>query len=151
MVHSTQLSLSTSQRCCWIDITKQIQDVISQAGMVTGICMVASLHTTAAITINENADPDVEIDFFHKLAQMVPQDSSFRHCEGNSDSHIKTSLVGLQVQVAVENGKPVLGTWQSVYFCEFDGPRNRRCSVTLVGTRESIRSIKKHTDRMDAG
>jgi secondary thiamine-phosphate synthase enzyme len=136
MVHSTQITLSTRQRCCWVDVTGQVQHIISQAGMRSGICTVASMHTTGAMTINENADPDVETDFFSKLASMVPRDPSFRHCEGNSDSHIKTSLVGLHVQVTVENGRLVLGTWQSIYFCEFDGPRNRRCSVTLLGERE---------------
>ncbi|MGB7566812.1 MAG: secondary thiamine-phosphate synthase enzyme YjbQ, partial [Chitinivibrionales bacterium] len=98
-----------------------------------GICLVSSLHTTGAITINENADPDVERDFFWKLSQLVPQESAYRHSEGNSDSHVKTSLVGTSVQVPVQNGRVVLGTWQSIYFCEFDGPRSRRVSVTVMG------------------
>jgi secondary thiamine-phosphate synthase enzyme len=110
-----------------------VQAFISKSGFTSGVCTVTSLHTTAAMTINENADPDVATDFFSKLASMVPQDPSFRHIEGNSDSHIKTSLVGLHVQVAVDNSRLVLGTWQSIYFCEFDGPRNRRCMVSLVG------------------
>ena len=133
MVHSSYISLSTSQRCCWVDITDEVQDIVTGTGIISGVCTVLSQHTTAGMTINENADADVATDFFDKLARLVPRDSSFRHREGNSDSHIKTSLVGLQVQVVVEHGKLVLGTWQSIYFCEFDGPRNRRCVVNVIG------------------
>ena len=91
------------------------------------------MHTTAGITINENADPDVGRDFFWKLSQMIPQHDSFRHAEGNSDSHLKAALVGFNTQIPVRQGRLVLGTWQSVYFCEFDGPRNRNVAVTIVG------------------
>jgi secondary thiamine-phosphate synthase enzyme len=91
------------------------------------------LHTTAGVTINENADPDVERDFFWKLNALVPPESGYLHAEGNSDSHLKTSLVGLSVQTPVQNARAVLGTWQSIYFCEFDGPRSRKVSVTIVG------------------
>ena len=133
MVHSTYLALSTRERCCWVDISSKIQQVISDSGIVTGICSVSCLHTTAAMTINENADPDVEHDFFSKLAAMVPRDPKFRHAEGNSDSHIKASLVGFHVQVGIDRGLIVLGTWQSIYFCEFDGPRNRTCLISLMG------------------
>ena len=94
---------------------------------------ISSLHTTAGLTINENADPDVERDFFWKLNQIFPQDSSYYHREGNSDSHLKSSMVGFSVQVPIQHGQCVLGTWQSVYFCEFDGPRNRRVSITIIG------------------
>jgi secondary thiamine-phosphate synthase enzyme len=89
------------------------------------------------MTINENADPDVAVDFFNKLASMVPQDWLFRHAEGNSDSHIKASLVGSHAQVSVENGHLQLGTWQSIYFCEFDGPRKRKCMVTILGEQDA--------------
>jgi secondary thiamine-phosphate synthase enzyme len=133
MVHSGYVSVTTRQRCCWVDITGEVQRLVTQSGIGAGICTVSCLHTTAAMTINENADPDVATDFFSKLASMVPRDPSFRHGEGNSDSHIKASLVGLQVQVGIEHGRLVLGTWQSIYFCEFDGPRSRRCLVTLLG------------------
>jgi secondary thiamine-phosphate synthase enzyme len=85
------------------------------------------------VTINENADPDVERDFFWKLNALVPREDAYRHREGNSDSHVKTSLVGLSVQACVANARPVLGTWQSIYFCEFDGPRQRRVGVSVVG------------------
>jgi secondary thiamine-phosphate synthase enzyme len=90
------------------------------------------------MTINENADPDVASDFFNKLASMVPQDRMFRHVEGNSDSHIKASLVGIHIQVGIEREALVLGTWQSIYFCEFDGPRKRKCMVTILGERDAI-------------
>lgn len=133
MVHSEYISLSTRKRCCWVDITGEVQEVVTQTGFVSGICTVASLHTTAAITINENADPDVATDFFNQLTSMVPRNPSFYHVEGNSDSHIKTSLVGNGVQVVVDKGRLALGTWQSIYFCEFDGPRSRRCVVNLIG------------------
>ncbi|MBN1578605.1 MAG: YjbQ family protein [Chitinispirillaceae bacterium] len=137
MVHFTCISLSTRRRCCWVDITGEVQRVVTQAGIVSGFCTVTSLHTTAGMTINENADPDVATDFFNKLASMVPRDPSFHHAEGNSDSHIKASLVGLHIQAAIDKGRLVLGTWQSIYFCEFDGPRSRRCAVTLMGERHA--------------
>lgn len=133
MVHYEYISLSTRKRCCWVDITGEVQRVVTNCGLVSGVCTVASMHTTAAVTINENADPDVATDFFNQLASMVPRNPSFYHGEGNSDSHIKTSLVGNSVQVVVDKGQLLLGTWQSIYFCEFDGPRNRRCVVNLIG------------------
>lgn len=133
MIHSVVVSVKTSRRCHWVDISRDVQQIITKSGFGEGVCMVASLHTTAAMTINENGDPDVETDFFSKLGGMIPQDPHFLHAEGNSDSHIKTSLVGLHVQVPVVKGKMVLGVWQSIYFCEFDGPRSRQCMVTLMG------------------
>ena len=114
-----------------------MQRQVAASGIVAGVCTVTSLHTTAGMTINENADPDVATDFFSKLSAMVPQDPSFRHGEGNSDSHIKGSLVGFHVQVGIEHGRLILGTWQSIYFCEFDGPRRRRCQVTILGERDA--------------
>ena len=137
MVHSSYISLSTGKRCCWVDITGDVQGVVTESGIITGICSVFSLHTTAAMTINENADPDVATDFFSKLASLVPQDRNFRHVEGNSDSHIKGSLVGFHVQTCIEKGRLALGTWQSIYFCEFDGPRRRKCAVTVLGECEN--------------
>lgn len=128
-----EITVSTGQRNCWVDITDSIQERINKSCIKNGICLISSLHTTAGITLNENADPDVGSDFFYKINQLVSRDPAFSHSEGNSDSHIKASLVGLSVQVPVRNGILVLGTWQSVYFCEFDGPRSRRVSVTVVG------------------
>ena len=128
-----ELNIISTKRCHWIDVTEQVTNCVLASGVKSGICMVSSQHTTGGITINENADPDVERDFFWKLARMVPEKQEYCHVEGNSDSHIKTSLVGLSVQVPVQNRHLVLGTWQSVYFCEFDGPRNRKVSVTILG------------------
>lgn len=154
MVHSSCISLSTGKRCCWVDITGEVQRIVTESGIVSGVCTVFSLHTTAAVTVNENADPDVETDFFAKLASMVPRDPAFRHSEGNSDSHIKASLVGFSVQAPVDGGRLVLGTWQSIYFCEFDGPRCRRCMVSVSGGRDDIDSSRqidpKHTTGRDA-
>lgn len=133
MVKQQNISVPTKSRTEWIDITAGVEDVIAKSKIQNGICVVASLHTTAGITINENADPDVGRDFFYKLNQMVPQDPLFHHNEGNSDSHIKASLVGLSVHMPVTDGRIVTGTWQSVYFCEFDGPRRRTVSVTVIG------------------
>lgn len=133
MVVSKEIALSTKSRSHWVDITGQIQAIVSSSGIANGVCTVFSVHTTAGITINENADPDVGLDFFKKLGLMVPVEPFFRHCEGNSDSHIKASLMGFSAQVPVKDGALVLGTWQSVYFCEFDGPRSRRVNVTVIG------------------
>lgn len=133
MVFQKDIPVKTHSRTHWVDITSEIQTAIQISGMTTGICTISSLHTTAAVTLNENADPDVQKDFFKKLNQVFPQDPSFSHSEGNSDSHIKASLIGLSAQVPVMNGSLYLGTWQSVYFCEFDGPRSRKVTVTLIG------------------
>lgn len=133
MVHSQELAVETHQRSHWIDITSGIQKVVARSELKNGIAFISSLHTTAGLTINENADPDVGKDFFWKLNQLVPQDPLFHHSEGNSDSHIKASLMGFSVQVPFRNGKCVLGTWQSIYLCEFDGPRTRKVTVALMG------------------
>jgi secondary thiamine-phosphate synthase enzyme len=133
MVVYREISVTTRARCEWVDITPDVRSIIAASSVKTGTCLVASLHTTGGVTINENADPDVERDFFWKLDALVPRDAGFRHSEGNSDSHVKTSLVGLSVQVCVSGGRPVLGTWQSIYFCEFDGGRERRVGVSVIG------------------
>jgi secondary thiamine-phosphate synthase enzyme len=134
MVYSKEISFRTSKRSCWFDLTHEVEAVISASGIDDGLCMISSLHTTGAVTLNENADPDVERDFFYKLDKIIDRDPAFRHGEGNSDSHIKTSLVGLSATVPLRGGRLVLGTWQSIYFCEFDGPRNRQVTVTLLGS-----------------
>lgn len=133
IVFQDLIHLKSRLRSHWIDITEEVQEVITRSGIKDGICTVVCLHTTAAITVNENADPDVEKDFFKMLEQLIPINASFRHAEGNSDSHIKASLTGLSAQLPVSGGRIVVGTWQSVYFCEFDGPRNRKVSVTVMG------------------
>ncbi|HMA65951.1 MAG TPA: secondary thiamine-phosphate synthase enzyme YjbQ [Chitinispirillaceae bacterium] len=133
MVFHAEVPLRTTSRTHWLDITTQVAAALKKCTVRNGICLVSSQHTTAGLTINENADPDVQRDFFWKLNSVFPQDASFAHCEGNSDSHIKASLVGFSVQVPVVKGELKLGTWQSIYFCEFDGPRNRIVTVSVVG------------------
>ncbi|MGE5609735.1 MAG: secondary thiamine-phosphate synthase enzyme YjbQ [Bacillota bacterium] len=126
--------IATRQRSEMIDITRLVGRVVRQAGVQSGIAVVHVPHTTAGVTINENADPDVQHDLLRKLETMVPQREAFyRHGEGNSDSHVKTSLIGNSVTVLVENGELVLGTWQAVYLCEFDGPRERSVVVKVMG------------------
>ncbi len=114
-----------------IDITSIIRNVVEELGIQNGICTIYCPHTTAAITINENADPDVASDILMKLNKLIPYRDGYSHMEGNADAHIKSTLVGCSEQVIVENGRLQLGTWQGIFFCEFDGPRNRRVWVSL--------------------
>ena len=125
-------TVKTSQRTEILDITHQIQKAVTDSKVRNGICCVFVPHTTAAVTINENADPDVPRDILMKLGKVIPFDDNYRHTEGNSDAHIKTSLVGSSEIIIVEDGRLVLGTWQSIFFCEFDGPRNRRFLVKVI-------------------
>ncbi|HCX89657.1 MAG: hypothetical protein COW04_05940 [Deltaproteobacteria bacterium CG12_big_fil_rev_8_21_14_0_65_43_10] len=125
-------TVKTSQRTEILDITHQIQKAVTDSKVRNGICCVFVPHTTAAVTINENADPDVPRDILMKLGKVIPFDDNYRHTEGNSDAHIKTSLVGSSEIIIVEDGRLVLGTWQSIFFCEFDGPRNRRFLVKII-------------------
>ena len=116
-----------------VDITAEVTEAISESGVNEGICLVYCPHTTAAITINENADPDVKSDFISGFNKVFPDFETFRHAEGNSDAHIKSSVVGASETIIVTAGRPLLGTWQGVYFCEFDGPRNRKFYVKVMG------------------
>jgi secondary thiamine-phosphate synthase enzyme len=126
--------IRTSQRTEFVEITDEIRQSVQSAGLRNGACIVYCPHTTAAITIQENADPDVVHDLLLWLNQHIPKAvPGFRHAEGNSDSHIKSSLVGNSAIVVVENGNLVLGTWQGIYFCEFDGPRKRSVIVQTIG------------------
>jgi secondary thiamine-phosphate synthase enzyme len=118
-----QLTLQTSKRNEFIDITARIQDMVEEVS--EGVITVFSPHTTTAVTINENADPAVPRDILKKLEELIPQRDNFSHMEGNSDAHIKASLFGSSVRVIIKNGQLLLGTWQSIFFCEFDGPRTR--------------------------
>ena len=136
MVFYRQISVQTKQRSHWVDIQAQVDAVVAESKITAGICVVTSSHTTAGITINENADADVGRDVFWKLNQLVPEQPEYHHSEGNSDSHLKTSLVGLSVSLPIQHGKIVRGTWQSLYLCEFDGPRTRKISVTVIGDNE---------------
>ena len=131
----TEFTIRTTTRNEFVEITDRVQEGVAAAGLREGICVVYCPHTTAAITVNENADPDVVHDMLLYLNKTIPQHQpGFRHAEGNSDSHIKASLVGPSVTLIVSGGKVVLGRWQGVYFCEFDGPRTRRVHVTVVGS-----------------
>jgi len=128
-----EFSVQTKRRIEMIDITARVTDAVRDSGVGTGIAVVFGPHPTAAVTINEHAAPDVPADILAKLAELIPERGAWRHVEGNSDAHLKSSLVGASETVIVEGGRLVLGTWQSVFFCEFDGPRSRRVYVTVVG------------------
>jgi len=129
-----RLEIRTDKREQLVDITAHVADAISETGLIEGIAHVFSTHTTAGITINENADPDVARDLLAGLEKAAPRHSAWRHAEGNSDAHLKATLVGPGVTVPVSGGRLVLGTWQGIYFCEFDGPRTRSVVVSAVGT-----------------
>ncbi len=126
------ISLETRFRFEMIDITDSVQRAVRDAGISSGICLVYTPHTTAAITINENADPDVPRDILTALDRAFPLSADYRHAEGNSAAHVKSSLVGASEMVIIENGRLVLGTWQSIFFCEFDGPRTRKVLISLI-------------------
>ena len=128
------LTVSSRKRDQMIDITSQVQQVVDRAGVEAGHVIVYVPHTTAGVTINENADPDVVHDMLLQLDQMVPWKQHFyRHAEGNSASHVKASMMGSSATVLIDGGRLVLGTWQGIYFCEFDGPRTRSAHVRVVG------------------
>lgn len=122
-------NVRTSRRDEFVDITSEVAQAVKDSGVTDGVVTVFVPHTTAGVTINENADPDVVRDILTSLSQIVPVDGDYRHSEGNSDAHIKASMMGFSVQVLVEGGRLALGTWQGVYFCEFDGPRSRKVWV----------------------
>jgi secondary thiamine-phosphate synthase enzyme len=127
-----QLPISTQSREQFLDVTRQVAEVVAQSGVQSGVVTLFVPHTTAAVTINENADPSVVSDVLKGLAQIAPlRAPHYRHREGNSDAHIKSSLVGPSLQVIIESGKLALGTWQGIYFCEFDGPRSRKLYVKV--------------------
>jgi secondary thiamine-phosphate synthase enzyme len=133
-VFNNSFTVSTNRRCELIDITNKIQSIIDKAGISDGSVTVYCPHTTAAITINENADPDVVHDILLMLAELIPHShSGFQHSEGNSDAHVKSSIIGCSKTILISSGKMQLGTWQAIFFCEFDGPRTRHVSVQLTG------------------
>lgn len=125
------INVKTRSRIEMVDMTSLVQKEVLKSGISDGVCMVYVPHTTAAVTINEGADPSVCQDILTKLTDLVPPDAGYRHMEGNSDSHIKASMVGNSVSVIVENGRLVLGTWQKIFFCEFDGPRSRKAYIKV--------------------
>jgi secondary thiamine-phosphate synthase enzyme len=129
----TQFSVSSAEHSCLIDITRKVQKVVHDSGISEGLATVFIPHTTAGVTINENADADVVHDVLAALEEAVPWEEDFyQHGEGNSAAHVKASMVGSSVQVPVEGGRLVLGTWQGIYFCEFDGPRSRTVVVVVM-------------------
>ncbi len=127
-----EFSLRTPQRTGFIDITTQVAEAVARLGVTEGAVLVFVPHTTAAVTINEGADPDVVRDIDRQLSRIVPFEDGYRHAEGNSAAHIKSSLIGCAQIVPVSGGRPALGTWQAVWFCEFDGPRQRRVTVRAL-------------------
>jgi secondary thiamine-phosphate synthase enzyme len=128
-----EIPVTTRKRNELVDITSTIRGLIDESGVSEGICHIFVPHTTAAVTINEKADPAVASDISNTLEKIVPADWGYRHAEGNSDSHVKSSLVGASEFVIITEGRPLLGTWQAVFFCEFDGPRSRQCVVRITG------------------
>jgi secondary thiamine-phosphate synthase enzyme len=128
----TTFGVRTRSRTSFTDITRAVEKAVAELGVTNGAVLVYVPHTTAAVTINESADPDVVRDIEAKLSELVPPDDRYRHTEGNADAHIKSSVIGCSETVLVKDGQLVLGTWQGVFFCEFDGPRSRRVIVGSV-------------------
>ena len=129
------INIKTKTRTEFVDITSEIQQVIDEAGIKDGICCLYVPHTTAGITINEGADPSVVSDIQRTLSKLIPHNLNYAHLEGNSDAHIKSTVVGASKTVIIDDGKLLLGTWQSIFFCEFDGPRHRRVLVKLISDK----------------
>jgi secondary thiamine-phosphate synthase enzyme len=130
MIHT--LSVRTTSRIEMVDITGQIQELVRQSGVTEGVCHIFQAHTTAGLTINENADPSVAADILMVLNRVISDQEAYRHLEGNSPAHIKASLMGPQLTVLVSHGRLLLGTWQGVFLCEFDGPRTRKVHLKIM-------------------
>ncbi len=128
-----KILVRTTRRFEIVDLTSHVMSIVSKSSIADGLCVVFCPHTTAAVAVNENADPTVKQDIISKLAELVPQNGNYRHLEKNSDAHIKNVLVGPSLTFIVENGKIELGTWQGIFFIESDGPRNREVWVKVVG------------------
>jgi secondary thiamine-phosphate synthase enzyme len=126
-----EIQVKTKARNELVDITPQVERVVEASGVAEGICVLAVPHTTAAVTVNENADPSVKADIIAKLGELVPAGDYYQHMEGNADAHIKAALVGPSETLLVKGGRLSLGTWQGVFFCEFDGPRTRRVVIRV--------------------
>lgn len=127
-----QLTIKSKKRVDLIDITSRIKKAVNKSGITEGVVVLKVPHTTAGITINENADPDVKQDIINKLNELIPEDDNYHHLEGNSDAHVKSSLVGTDEMVIIKNGHPFLGRWQGIFFCEFDGPRTRKLNIKII-------------------
>ena len=129
-----EISLGTRSRVEMIDITAAVQKAAGEEKIEEGVCLVYTPHTTAAVTINENADPDVPRDILAALDRAVPFSANYRHAEGNSAAHVKSSMVGASELIIIEKGRLVLGIWQSIFFCEFDGPRTRKFFISIISS-----------------
>jgi len=127
-----ELAVRTERRTQLLDVTAGIAQMVRDSGVLSGICHVYVPHTTAGVIINENADPGVPADIESTLARLVPKEGNYRHAEGNSDAHIKTSLIGNSATIFISEGRLELGRWQGIFFCEFDGPRSRRLRVKIL-------------------
>ncbi|MBR0279982.1 MAG: YjbQ family protein [Oscillibacter sp.] len=127
-----QFPVRTSAHTQMLDITAQVRKIVTESGVRDGLCVIFIPHTTAAVTINENADPDVQTDFMKEINKIVPWSDGYLHAEGNSAAHLKASMMGFSETVIVERGQLLLGTWQGIYFMEYDGPRNRRVYVKVM-------------------
>ena len=125
------LPVKSTRREEFIDVTTDLARIVSDSGISDGCITCFVPHTTAGITINENADPDVTRDIISKLGRLIPQEDGYHHAEGNSDAHLKSSLIGCSLTIPFESGRLLLGTWQGIYFCEFDGPRTRRLTIRV--------------------
>jgi secondary thiamine-phosphate synthase enzyme len=130
MIHT--LSVPTRSRTEMVDITGRIQELVRDSGVTEGVCHIFEAHTTAGLTINENADPSVQADILMVLNKIISDGEAYRHLEGNSPAHIKASLMGSSLTVLVSNGRLLLGTWQGVFLCEFDGPRTRKVQIKIM-------------------
>lgn len=126
------LAIRTRARNEARDVTAEVEKVVRAAGVTSGICYIYVPHTTAAVAINEHADPDVMADVENSLRHVFPKDAGYRHLEGNADAHIKATLIGASQSIPIENGRLALGTWQGIFFCEFDGPRERHLKVKII-------------------
>jgi secondary thiamine-phosphate synthase enzyme len=127
-----RFEVRTSRREDLVDVTTQVAEQVAESGIANGVVMVSSPHTTAGVTVNENADPDVVRDVLYGLERISPREGGWRHFEGNSDAHLKTALVGTSVMLPIAAGRLALGTWQAIYLAEFDGPRARKLDVTVI-------------------
>ncbi len=132
MAQLQTLAVKTDRREVLINITRQVTEAVAESGVTEGVAYVYCPHTTGAVTIQEAADPDVAIDISNTLTKIVPYDDGYHHAEGNSDSHVKAALVGSSDMIPIDDGKLRLGTWQGIFFCEFDGPRSRKVLVKIL-------------------
>ena len=132
-VHHETLDITSKTQVSTTDITSRVRAAVTRAKVKDGVCVVAVLHTTAGVFVNENADPAVQRDLLSHLGKLIPRDEEFHHAEGNSDAHIKAVLTGNDVTIPIKDGALVLGQWQGVYFADYDGPRERHATVTVIG------------------